>query len=215
LAGAILSILINPLAFAGVGLLKQRLQPREEAKTVPGPEIAPAEAAPADAEVEELAPTALTDHAVLVGYGRVGSVVGEVLIAQRQPLLVVEEKNEIVERLRGRGVEVILGPLAPSALIEAANLARARWLFVAIPDAFEAGQIVEQARAANPDLSIIARAHSDAEVDHLQQHGADTTIMGEREIARAMIDHAFAGAPAPQASRVAGDDIAEGAPAQS
>jgi CPA2 family monovalent cation:H+ antiporter-2 len=191
LAGAILSILINPLAFAGVGLLKQRLHAREEAKAAPGPEVAPAEAAPADAGAEELAPTALTDHAVLVGYGRVGSVVGEALMAHRQPLLVVEEKDEIVDGLRERGVEVILGPLAPSVLIEAANLAQARWLFVAIPDAFEAGQIVEQARAANPDLSIIARAHSDPEVDHLQKHGADTTIMGEREIAQAMIEHAF------------------------
>jgi len=203
LAGAILSILINPLAFAGVGLLKQRLHPREEAKAAPGPEVAPAEAAPADAGAEELAPTALTDHAVLVGYGRVGSVVGEALMAHRQPLLVVEEKDEIVDGLRGRGVEVILGPLAPSVLIEAANLARARWLFVAIPDAFEAGQIVEQARAANPSLSIIARAHSDAEVDHLQKHGADTTIMGEREIAQAMIEHAFGGAPVSEASSAA------------
>jgi CPA2 family monovalent cation:H+ antiporter-2 len=74
-----------------------------------------------------------------------------------------------------------------------ANLGAARWLFVAVPNAFEAGQIVEQARAVNPALKIIARAHFDAEVEHLKQLGADIIIMGEREIARAMFDQAFAG----------------------
>ena len=59
---------------------------------------------------------------------------------------------------------------------------------IAIPEAFEAGQIVQQARAANPDIRIIARAHADAEVDHLKGLGADVVIMGEREIARGMIE---------------------------
>jgi CPA2 family monovalent cation:H+ antiporter-2 len=63
-------------------------------------------------------------------------------------------------------------------------------LLVAIPNAFEAGQIVEQARAANPGLEIIARAHFDAEVEHLMRHGADAVIMGEREIARSMLERA-------------------------
>ena len=60
---------------------------------------------------------------------------------------------------------------------------------IAIPEAFEAGQVVRQARAANPKSQIIAQAHSDAEVDHLKSLGADTVIMGEREIAREMIEY--------------------------
>jgi voltage-gated potassium channel Kch len=59
---------------------------------------------------------------------------------------------------------------------------------VAIPDAFEGGQAVMQAREANPDLLIIARAHSEEEVLHLKKHGATTVIMGELEIAKAMIE---------------------------
>src|SRR6202023_2936163 len=54
----------------------------------------------------------------------------------------------------------------------------ARLLLVAIPDAFEAGQIVEQGRAANPAIEIIARAHSDEEVQYLERCGADLIIMG-------------------------------------
>ena len=72
----------------------------------------------------------------------------------------------------------------------AANLAQAKVLIVAIPNGFEAGQIVEQARTANPELEIIARAHFDAEVDHLMEHGATRVIMGEREIAHAILEHA-------------------------
>ena len=79
--------------------------------------------------------------------------------------------------------------------MQATNLAGARCLLVAIPDAFEGGQTVLQARAANPDLLIIARAHSEEEVDHLIKHGASHVIMGEREIARAMIEDVLQAVP--------------------
>ena len=69
-------------------------------------------------------------------------------------------------------VEVIGGNAATAEVLAAANLAEARWLFVAIPQSFEAGQVVSQARALNPSLEIIARAHSDAEQDYLAGHGA-------------------------------------------
>src|SRR5690606_27767389 len=86
---------------------------------------------------------------------------------------------------------VIKGNAASASVIAAANLPAARWLFVAISNAFEAGQAVQQARKLNPSLEIIARAYSDAEIDYLRQHGANLIIMGEREIARGMIEHAL------------------------
>lgn len=67
---------------------------------------------------------------------------------------------------------------------------------IAIPDAIEAGQIIQHARALNAGLEIIARAHSDAEVDYLHEHGANRVIMGEREIARGMIAHLQQAVPA-------------------
>jgi CPA2 family monovalent cation:H+ antiporter-2 len=75
---------------------------------------------------------------------------------------------------------------APSALV-AANLLQARALLVAVPEAFEAGQIVAQARAANGDLFIVAHAHSDAEAAYLSNYGASVVVQGAREIAEAMI----------------------------
>ena len=53
---------------------------------------------------------------------------------------------------------------------------------------------MQQARAINPKLTIIARAHSEAEILHLKKHGASLVIMGEHEIAMAMVEHVAAGA---------------------
>jgi CPA2 family monovalent cation:H+ antiporter-2 len=79
------------------------------------------------------------------------------------------------------------GNAADPEILKAANLGQARCLLVAIPDAFEGGQVVQQARAINPALSIIARAHSEPEIAHLMKHGATLVVMGEHEIAKAMI----------------------------
>ena len=72
-------------------------------------------------------------------------------------------------------------------MIGAANLPAARCLLVAIPDAFEGGQVVAQARELNRALLIIARAHSEDEIAHLRKLGATKVVMGEHEIAKAMV----------------------------
>jgi CPA2 family monovalent cation:H+ antiporter-2 len=117
----------------------------------------------------------------------VGSVVSAALRAAGIPLLVIELEAERVARLRAEGVSAIAGNAADPEVAQAAGLADARCLVVAIPDAFEGGQVVEQARSAHPALPIVARAHSEEEVAHLKKHGASLVIMGEHEIARAMI----------------------------
>ena len=181
LAGALLSILANPVMFFAVDRLSPWLKRRER-------RLDPTSAA-SKPEAPDLPVTTLTGHAVLVGYGRVGSMVGQALEQAQQPLIVIEERQEIVDALRARGVEVYAGNAAQPGILKAANLAGARWFISAIPDPFENGNLIEQARAANPDLEIIARAHSDAEVDHLERFGANLIIMGEREIARGMAEH--------------------------
>jgi CPA2 family monovalent cation:H+ antiporter-2 len=133
----------------------------------------------------------LTGHAVVIGYGRVGSLVVESLQRLQQPFVVIEFADRRVQHLRREGIDAIIGNAATPELLEAGNVAHASRLFVAIPDAFEAGQIVGFARGMNPSLEIIARAHSDAEVAHLNSQGANVVIMGEREIARSMISHAY------------------------
>ncbi|MBO3276006.1 YbaL family putative K(+) efflux transporter [Pseudomonas schmalbachii] len=176
LAGAILSILVNPLLFIAIG----RLEARQERKA----EAASGAAAPVDLDLPP--PVREHDHAILIGHGRVGSLVSARLRKAGVPLVVIEDKREKAAELRETGLCVVVGNAANPDVLAYANITSARWLLIAIPNGFEAGQIASHARAINPQLDIIARAHFDAEVDYLEQNGADLVIMGEREIARGM-----------------------------
>ena len=173
LAGAIISILLNPAFF----VLLDRFAPKE----APASEI-PEAAMPT---LGELTPTSLTDHYIVVGHGRVGSVIGDALRTSDAPVLVIEDHSAAVSGLDG--VEVIKGNAADRDVLTAANPAAARCIFVAVPDAFEAGIIVERAREANPTVPIVARAHSEAEHQHLTRLGATHTVLGERELALEML----------------------------
>jgi len=182
LAGAILSILLNPLCFAALDWWMRRA-----AVSVPSADTARAEPAATETTREPLPMTKLTGHVVLVGCGRVGRFFTLNAGAAAEPLLVVEENADTVDRLRLEGREVIAGNGVAHEVLAACNLPAARCLLVAVPNAFEGGQAIAQARALNPALPIVARAHSEEEIEYLRRHGATSVIMGEHEIARAMI----------------------------
>ena len=177
LAGAIFSILINPLLFAGLDWFLAKPK-AVTAGVQPATETATREPIPA---------TKLSDHIVLVGHGRVGSVISPGLIETKTPLLIIENDSAAVDKLKAQGIETISGNACDPDVIAAANLAAARGLLVSVPDAFESGQIVEQARRISPQLRILARSHSEEETQHLMRHGATLVVMGEREIGKAML----------------------------
>jgi CPA2 family monovalent cation:H+ antiporter-2 len=172
----------NPFAFSIIDRLRPFFEPKP---------VGTAAGAPAAVQISDLQPTELSRHAVVVGFGRVGSVVADGLSSAGYPMLAIEERTEAVQAARNKGIEVLVGNGADPDVLAAANLQGAQLLMVAVPGAFDAGQIVAQARAANPGLSIVARAHSDAEVEYLMGLGASSTIMGEREIARGMLEEAL------------------------
>ncbi|MDW6025734.1 YbaL family putative K(+) efflux transporter [Mesorhizobium sp. BAC0120] len=196
LAGAILSILLNPLVFAAVERAKPFIEKRKqkEAQSVAEPAKRPAAAAPEEAMATDGPPprTALSEHTIMIGYGRVGSLVGQLLKQAGLPIVVVEDGDKALARLRNDGIEAVVGNAARAEVFAAANPEGAKRLILAIPNAFEAGQIILRAKSANPEIMVIARAHSDAEVEHLDGLGADSVIMGEREIALAIVSNVTA-----------------------
>jgi monovalent cation:H+ antiporter-2, CPA2 family len=177
LAGAILSILINPAAF----FIIDRLQARDK------PVAPDAVFASAEGTRAHRAPTSLRDHCVLVGHGRVGQVISKSCRDAGLACFVIEHRPDLVAQLKADGVEAIDGNAADPQVLASANLEQARCLFVAVPDGFEAGQVVEQAHKIRPDLNIIVRVHSDAELQHLTRLGATQAVMGERELGLAMV----------------------------
>ncbi|EKI1733744.1 Kef family K(+) transporter [Salmonella enterica] len=125
---------------------------------------------------------------LLVGFGRVGSLLGEKLLAAGIPLVVIETSRTRVDELRERGIRAVLGNAANEEIMNLAHLDCARWLLLTIPNGYEAGEIVASAREKSPDIEIIARAHYDDEVKYITERGANQVVMGEREIARAMLE---------------------------
>ncbi|HVI98550.1 MAG TPA: YbaL family putative K(+) efflux transporter [Sphingomonas sp.] len=164
LAGAILSILLNPFVFSAIAAYTAR-----------------------HAEAPVPAPPAETSHVVLVGHGRVGHRIAERLHEGAHSLVVIDDDPERVEAAAARGIEAIRGDATDPRVLEAAGIARAATLMLAIPEGFEAGAIAQRARAINPAIRIIARAHSDAQVAHLEGLGVAEIVMGEREIAAQML----------------------------
>ena len=111
LAGAILSIMLNPLVFAGVDWLIARLERRK----APSPSRAAAKAIPV---------THLTDHTILVGYGRVGNLIGNDLKQKKLPFLVIEASDSTVSKLRESGIEALMGNAAQPEILKAAGTAQ-------------------------------------------------------------------------------------------
>jgi CPA2 family monovalent cation:H+ antiporter-2 len=173
ITGAILSILLNPLLF----LLADRLE--ASGSTQAGGQE--------QAKTAMLHPTALREHAILVGFGRVGKIVAQALRDGHRPFLVIEDDDTRTAQAKALGIEVIGGNAVHADVLRAAGVPMAASMLIAIPNGFEAGNIVIEAKALNPSITVVARAHSDAEVEHLTRHGADHVIMGEREIAQGMV----------------------------
>jgi len=205
LGGAILSILLNPLIFVMLDRWLVRAAARSQAGAKPASAAAGAPSPDGDAVAAEPAATAarepipvttLTDHLVLVGHGRVGRFITATPEAVDCPILVIEDNADMVAALKAEGREAIAGNAVDPEVMHAANLSAARCLIVAIPDAFEGGNVVRQARQINPSLLIIARAHSEEEIEHLRKHGASAVVMGEHEIAKAMLQLIPHAAPA-------------------
>jgi len=173
LAGSILSILFNPIFFT---LMVKRIRADDAPDTEAADAAAPA---PCDAGV------------VLIGYGRVGSHIGGMICGRGEGLTVIEDQKDMAAAAEAAGATVIVGDATKESVLRKAGLDEASTLLIAIPEGAEAGAIVRRARALNPKLVIVARAHSDEEVDDLVRRGADHVVMAERETASRMAERAM------------------------
>jgi CPA2 family monovalent cation:H+ antiporter-2 len=186
LAGALLSITLNPLAFGIIGGVERWVRAR--------PRIADALERPAGA-LAELPPTVHADelrgHVVMVGHGRVGAPVAEALAGEGIPYVVVEQNREEVEKLRARGMPALYGDATRPGILAHAHLERARLLVISAPDAFQARLMLDHARKVNPGIDTVVRTHSDEEREHLEARGVGRAVVGERELALAIVRYAF------------------------
>jgi CPA2 family monovalent cation:H+ antiporter-2 len=133
-------------------------------------------------------PTGGQPHVILIGYGRVGSELGPLLVSHGVPVVAIDDDAPLVARARADGIPAVRGHAANPAVLAEARPASAQMALLAIPNAFEAGEIIERLREANPSISIMARAHSDTGVRYLLDRGADGAVMAERELAHSLAE---------------------------
>ena len=192
LASAILSIALNPLAFAGIEPIAAWLERRGRTRGFAAASSAPLTASDPSHGAER-------DHVVVVGYGRVGGTIGPILEQARIPFVVIERDRRLVDGLRARGIRVLCADATADGMLEAAGIRRARVLVIATPDGFQARRVLELARALNSRIEIAVRTHSESELAYLQRAGVGFAVLGERELALAMAQYTlgrFGGAEA-------------------
>jgi CPA2 family monovalent cation:H+ antiporter-2 len=177
LAGALVSITLNPILFRLVDPLGMWLTGRAGARR-PRPAVT----------VEAGRFDYLADHVVLCGYGRVGRMIAAALNRQSIPFLVVDQDRGLVDDARDHGVPALQGDVLVQATFNQLRLGSSRLLVVAMSDALATRHLVEEARRQHPGLPIIARTHSIAERQYLLDHGVDA-ILAEQELALAMNRH--------------------------
>jgi CPA2 family monovalent cation:H+ antiporter-2 len=200
LAGAILSIALNPVTFAVIDPLNRWLEARPRLLRLLERRGAEQHRAAASSAVD------LRDHAILVGYGRVGGAIGEVLRAQELPFAVIERDHLMLASAQAAGVPTIVGDAAVPGVLEAAGIANARLVVVATPDSFQARRIVELARQLKSGIDLVVRTHSAGEVQKLEALGAGRVVFSERELAYGMLEYALRslGVPAERARATSG-----------
>ena len=184
LAGALISIALNPLLFAavepfrrwvlGYSELARRLEQRQD----PFAEL------PVSTERKYL-----EGQVVLVGYGRVGQRIAKAMDAGGIPYVVAEQNRELVEQLRSQGVAAVSGSAADPEVLIQAHIAHAAMLVIATPDPVGVRQMADTARALNPGIEIVLRTHSEAESNLLREDSIGMVFFGEEELAKGMTRH--------------------------
>jgi len=184
LAGALVSMALNPLLFAAMAPLQRWLLARSRLARRLERRDDPYAALP-----QSTAHQYLQGQVVLVGYGRVGRRVAGALQARGIACVVAEQNRELVESLRAQGAAAVSGDAADPAVLVQAHIANAAMLVVTTPDPLAARQMVETARTLNPAIEIVLRSHSEAESALLRQEGSAAVFHAEEELARGMTGH--------------------------
>ncbi len=184
LAGALISIALNPLVFASMtpvrqwALKRSGLARRLEHRQDPFAEL------PMSTERKYL-----EGQVVLVGYGRVGRRIAEALSERGIPYVVTEQNREHVESLRKKGLAAVSGNAADPMVLVQAHIATAAMLVIAIPDPVGIRQMIDTARTLNPGIEIVLRTHSEYETELMRNDRVGTVFFGEEELAKGMTSH--------------------------
>lgn len=187
LAGALISIALNPLLFAAIEPLRRWVLPRSALARRLEQRDDPLAELPMDTDAR-----LLSRQVVVVGHGRVGRPLVSALRAAQVPLVVVELQREAVEALRAEGVAAVLGDAAEPEVLIQAHIARAGMLVVTPRDVVAAQRMLQTALTLNPGLHVVVLTANDDEAQRLRAQGASLCLSAEQAQAQALQHHVLA-----------------------
>ena len=187
LAGALISIALNPFVFAAIGPLQKWLRSRSEFARSLDRIDDPLAALPHATD-----PKYLSQQVVVVGYGRVVRRICEAMESHHIPYVVAEQNRELIESLRARRIPAVLGDAAEPAVLVQAHIARASVLVIATPDTIGVRQMIINARTLNPKIEVLVRSHNEEEARLIESECQCRVFLGESELANAMTQSVLA-----------------------
>ncbi|BAT51513.1 putative potassium efflux transporter [Nostoc sp. NIES-3756] len=134
-------------------------------------------------------PETISGHVVVAGYGRVGQVIAKILQNQGYAIIVIENSEAAIQRLRMEHIPYIFGDADSELVLEKAYLETAKALAIALPDPASSRLLLQRALAIAPGLDVIARSHHNREIDILAQMGAKEVVQPEFEAALELSAH--------------------------
>lgn len=138
-------------------------------------------------EVSEDLP--MQNHVVVCGYGRVGRNLVRLLQDHNSPVLVIDQSERIIQKLRDEGVPYVYGNSASLQVLEKAGVDKAQSMVIALPDAMSTRLTLKRSLELDPDLDIVVRANHDRDIELLYQLGAREVVQPEFEASLEMVTH--------------------------
>ncbi len=183
LAGALLSITLNPLVFATIGPVERFVRTQQRLAAF----LARLQRLPDEPSL----PFDIENHVVLAGYGRVGRAIAARLVERGIPYVVIEQNREALRDLEGTSVPFVFGDATNENVLARARPERARLLILATPDVLQAERVLGMARAVNPAIDSAVRTHSEEELRFMRRHDVGLALMGEQELAAGLARYAL------------------------
>jgi CPA2 family monovalent cation:H+ antiporter-2 len=184
LAGALISIALNPFIFSGASYIQRWFirNPRIALRLEPPQN--PLKEFPMSTEAKYL-----SNQVVLVGWGRVGKLIANSLTEQGIPFVVAEENRAFVEKLRQIGIPAVWGDATEPEVLVQAHIREAKALVIATPETVLVSKMTDVAQTLNPNIHIVVRSHNVEEAELIEKESGATVFVGERELANSMLSH--------------------------
>ena len=184
LAGAIISIALNPFAFASADMVRGFIKKHWRFARQMDARMDPMALMP-----DEVG--SVSGHVVLVGYGEKGTLILKHLLERNIPVVVVDEDRGLMEELRSKKINSICGDATDPAILIQAHIQEASMVILTPVDEIVCRKIIETAKLLRPKIEAVLSTVSEEEAVDIQKEGLAKAFVPDELLARAVVSFAM------------------------